>query len=466
MWCPNRVLVFVRVNFCYFSPVKLRSRLRRSLSVAAIAALFFPASAIAEPVTGDCGYAPDDIYAHEFQCYRYGEFYTPPSPLPAGTPGALIRTEPMDLVYEPSGNLGEWVATGTRIMYRSNDAHGNPIAVTGTYFEPDVPWPGQGPRPLIAYAPGTMGQGDQCAPSRLFGQAIHFSSGLDIMVGYEELFVATLVARGFAVVVTDYEGLGTPGVHTYTNRLSQAHTLLDAAQAAKKLPGTSLTADGPVATWGYSQGGGASAAAVELAPTYAPELNIVGAYAGAPPADLGEVLPYADGNALVGALGYMLNGVMQTYPQTAPLIQSRLTPQGEDMLNRLKEQCVAETAFTFAFHHISEYIDGDVADLMHNPTLGRAIMAQRIGTLKPAAPVLIDSNRFDPLVPWTAANQLGRDWCALGADVEFRTNEQPPFLNKLDINHALTALVDGEPAMQWVADRFNGLPTTPNCGQF
>jgi hypothetical protein len=27
-------------------------------------------------------------------------------------------------------------------------------------------------------------------------------------------------------------------------------------------------------------------------------------------------------------------------------------------------------------------------------------------------------------------------------------------------------LVDGEPAMQWIADRFNGLPTTPNCGQF
>ena len=48
------------------------------------------------------------------------------------------------------------------------------------------------------------------------------------------------------------------------------------------------------------------------------------------------------------------------------------------------------------------------------------------------------SNRYDPLVPWTAANQLGRDWCAQGADVEFRTNEEPPFLNKLIINrHAL-----------------------------
>lgn len=53
-----------------------------------------------------------------------------------------------------------------------------------------------------------------------------------------------------------------------------------------------------------------------------------------------------------------------------------------------------------------------------------------------------------------------------GVDVEFRTNEQPPFLNKAIVNHGLPMLVDGEPAMQWIADRFNGVPTAPNCGQF
>ena len=79
---------------------------------------------------------------------------------------------------------------------------------------------------------------------------------------------------------------------------------------------------------------------------------------------------------------------------------------------------------------------------------------------------MILSNRFDPLVPWTAANQLGRDWCAKGADVQFWTNEEPPFLNKAIVNHALPMLVDGERGMQWIADRFNGLPTTPNCGEF
>lgn len=432
--------------------------------VALLCGLAVPAAA--DPVTGNCGFAPDDICAKEFQCDRYGEFYTPPDPLPPGNPGEVIRSEPMRLVYEPSGQLGGWVATGTRMMYRSTDSRDNPSAVTGTYFEPDRPWPGKGSRPLIAFAPGTQGQGHQCAPSRVFSQSIHFSSGLDITLGYEELFVATMVARGFAVVVTDYEGLGTPGVHTYVNRLAEAHAVLDAARAAKKLPGTSLSSDGPVALWGYSQGGGASAAAAELASSYAPELQLVGTYSGAPPADLPELLPYVDGNILIGAFGYLINGLIAAYPEAAGAIHDMLTIQGEDLLNKTKDQCVVETALTFGFHHLQEYFVGDLYQVIANEPLKSLLDLQRIGRLKPNAPVFIDSNHFDPLVPWTGANQLGRDWCGLGADVQFWTNDQPPFLNKLSVNHALAYFMDGARGMQWITDRFNGEPTTPNCGQF
>ena len=130
---------------------------------------------------------------------EYEEFYTPPDPLPPGAPGDLIRTEPQRLVLEPSGQLGAYVAKGTRIMYRSTDGQGKPVAVTGTYFEPDNPWPGNGPRPLIAYATGPQGIGEQCAPSRLFSQGIHFSQGFDLQLNLEEGFPATMVARGFWV---------------------------------------------------------------------------------------------------------------------------------------------------------------------------------------------------------------------------------------------------------------------------
>jgi pimeloyl-ACP methyl ester carboxylesterase len=422
--------------------------------------------AVAEPVTGDCGFPPGDIYAKEFRCDRYGGFYDRPDPMPAGRPGDIVRSEPQRLVYEPSGQLGGWVAQGTRIMYLSTDSRGRPMAVTGTYFEPDNPWPRAGPRPLIVVAPGTQGQGDQCAPSRLFGQGIHFSSGLDITLGYEEMFVATLVARGFAVVVTDYEGLGTEGVHTYVNRLSQAHAVIDAGRAAMRLPDTSLQPDGPVAFFGYSQGGGASAAAAELAPQYAPELDLVGAYAGAPPADLALMAPFLDGSALVGALGYVINGVLAAYPEAEAEIRRSLTVYGEDLLVKTMDQCAPETMMTFAFHRIGEYFVGDPETLLRKEPFASLLAAQRIGTLRPAAPTFIVHNRWDPLIPYAGGRQLALDWCAQGADVQFWTNEQPPFLNKLMVNHGLTMFVDGERAMQWVADRFNGVPTTPNCGTF
>lgn len=414
--------------------------------------------------------ADDDptIDAHDpyYNEDEYQAFYTPPAPLPPGGPGDLIRTEPSRLVLEPSGALGMIMADGTRIMYRSNDARGNPIAVTGTYFEPHNPWPHPGPRPLIVYGPGTQGQGDQCAPSRQFNQGIHWSPYLDVAFNYEELFVATMVARGFAIVMTDYEGLGTPGLHTYANRASQGHAMLDAARAAKRLPNTSLNPDGPIAFWGYSQGGGAAASAAEMAQSYAPELAIVGTYAGAPPADLKALFPFIDGSMLVGAVGYALNGIIAAYPEHEAAIRATLTPRGADLLYKVRDQCVAETLTKFMFRHLQPYFNDDIFAVVEREPFASLFEEQRLGRTKPNAPVLINSNRFDPLVPWAAAMQMGRDWCALGADVEARTNEQPPFLNKAMVNHGLPMLVDGEPAMQWIADRFTGVPTAPNCGRF
>ncbi|WP_099020355.1 lipase family protein [Mycolicibacterium palauense] len=412
------------------------------------------------------GAQADDWYPY-YNEDEYTAFYTPPDPLPPGLPGDLVRTEPSRLVLEPSGQLGAIMATGTRIMYRSTDARGNPNVVTGTYFEPFNDWPGRGPRPLIVYGPGTQGQGDQCAPSRQFNQGIHWSPYLDFTFNYEEMFVATMVARGFAIVMTDYEGLGTIGpVHTYVSRLAEGFAILDAARAAKKLPGTSLKPDGPLVFWGYSQGGGAAASAAELASSYAPDLDVVGTYAGAPPADLKELFPFADGSMLVGVVGYALNSVIAAYPEHADAIRATLTPRGEDLLFKVKDQCIAETVAKFMFRHLQPYFNAPIGELVREEPFSSLFDEQRIGRLKPNAPVLINSNRYDPLVPYTAANQLGRDWCAQGADVEFRTNEQPPFLNKAVINHALPMLVDGEPAMQWIADRFNGVPTAPNCGRF
>ena len=429
-----------------------------------LALLLVGSIGVAPPVSADD--PTNDAYDPYFNEDEYQAFYTPPDPLPPGAPGDLIRTEPSRLVLEPSGQLGMIMADATRIMYRSTDVHGNPMAVTGTYFEPHNDWPGGGPRPLLVYGPGTQGQGDQCAPSRQFNQGIHWRPYLDLAFNYEELFVSTMVARGFAIVMTDYQGLGTPGLHTYVGRVPQGNAMLDAARAAKRLPDTSLNPDGPLAFWGYSQGGERPRRRPNWPRSTHRSSIVVGTYAGAPPADLKELFPYADGSVLVGAVGYALNSVITAYPEHADAIRSKLTPRGEDFLFKVADQCVAETLTKFMFRHLQPYFNEDIKQLVNEEPFSSLFDEQKLGRFKPDAPVMILSNRFDPLVPWTGANQLGRDWCAQGADVQFWTNEEPPFLNKAIVNHALPMLVDGERAMQWVADRFNGLPTTPNCGEF
>ncbi|MBU8812828.1 lipase family protein [Mycolicibacterium goodii] len=398
---------------------------------------------------------------------RYLAFYTPPDPLPAGAPGDLIRTEPSRLVLEPSGQLGSFVGTGTRIMYRSTDAQGRDVAVTGTYIEPHVPWPGSGPRPLLAYATAPYGMGEQCAPSRLFNQGIHTSldTGFDLMFNLEEGFIATLLARGYAIVVTDGVGLGVHGpmAPQFLNRVAGGTALNDAARAAMRLPDTTLQPDGPVAFWGWLAGGHAALAAAELAGTYAPELNIVGTYANGATTDLPSMLPPLDGNQLAGSIGWVLRGIQEAYPDMTQPIADSLTPRGVEMLANTSRQCMVQTGINYAFRHLQPWFKDDLYQSVQEEPLKSILAMQRIGNVKPTGPVYLSHNRWDSFAPYESIVATARDWCALGADVTLWTNEQPPFLNKMNTNALLTAFVDGERSMAWIADRFNGVPTTPNC---
>jgi hypothetical protein len=398
---------------------------------------------------------------------QYLEFYTPPNPLPAGKNGDLIRTEPARLVLEPSGQLGSFVGTGTRIMYRSTDATGNPVAVTGMYIEPDVAWQGSGPRPLIAYGTMPFGMGEQCAPSRLFDQGIHASlqTGFDLMFNLEEGWIATLLARGFAVVVTDGVGAGVHGPQSpqSLNRRASGQALIDAARAVMELPGTSLDPHGPVAFWGMLTGGHDALSAAELAPTYGPELNVVGTYASSAPTDLAEVLAPADGSALAGLMGWLLRGAFAAYPDLEQPIRSTLTPRGLEMLDNTGDQCMIQTSIDYMFRHFDGWFTSDIYEAARSGPLKTLLDAQRVGTTKPAGPIYFEHNRWDSFAPYTSAIRTAASYCDLGADVTFWTNEQPPLFNKLAINSLLAPYVDGERSMAWLTDRFNGVPTTPNC---
>lgn len=374
------------------------------------------------------------------------DFYQPPATLPPGN-GDLVWSQPSEFFLDPL-KLVRSPAAVQRIMYRSTDAHGGAMAVTGTVLTPTEPWRGRGERPIIGYGVGTQGLGDQCAPSR------QLAAGTE----YEGAFLSGLLARGYGVVVTDYQGLGTPGVHTYVVRAATGHAMLDGIRAAQRLESADLPDAGPVALAGYSQGGGASAAAAELAPTYAPELDVVGAYAGAVPAELGEVARYLDGGVYAGFLLYAVNGLASAYPDLDP--GSILNDAGDAAIAASQEQCTAETVTAYALTDSSTLTESGepLEAFLDEEPFASIVAEQRIGERGPTAPTLVIHSALDDVVPYPQGREMARSWCREGTKVRFDTSVAP--------THVGAAVAAFPVAFGWLEARFAGLPAVNSCGWF
>ena len=368
-------------------------------------------------------------------------FYEPPATIPS-TPGTIIRSEPAPLLLDPF-DLSSSVVTATRIMYSSTDADGTPIAVTGTVFVPRTPYVGASRRPFISYTAGTQGMGDSCAPSRQ----------MESLVEYEGLGIARTVGRGYAVGVTDYQGLGTPGTHTYMMREAQGRAALDIARAAKNLEGSGLDDKTPIGLMGYSQGGGAAAAASELAASYAPELNIKGSAIGAPPADLGKVGANIDGTtytlfALFATLGLATSEHID--PGTV------FNAEGKELASRVESACVFDL-FSYANLDTSKYTASGkkLGQLLTEEPFATAVGKQRIGKLTPNAPVVINHSVGDDVIPYAVGKQLGSDWCDKGTRVTFNAGLVPTHVGGM-VPHV-------EKSMWFFEDRFAGRNQASSC---
>ncbi|MEU4158042.1 lipase family protein [Actinoplanes sp. NPDC026670] len=395
------------------------------------------------------------------------DFYTPPATLPTAD-GALIRTEALPLALSLPGIDGTLPGRATRIMYKSTDSTGNPVAVTGAYLEPAATW--KGPRPLVVLAPGTMGQGDQCSTSLALQRGLVLGAGdgqTTVSIGYEVLAIYRLLAKGIAVVQTDYPGLGTTDrLHTYVNRVDSGHAVLDAARAARALPGTSLTANSPIGLYGYSQGGGAVASAAELQSTYAPDVKVTATYAGAPPADLAAVTKAIDGSELLGALGWSVNGFAQAEPGLRPLLDRYLSASGKAVLADLSTMCVGDAIFAYAGRRSTAWTTGgqSVTDIINaEPVLQAYIGKQLIGTRKPAGVVRVATGVFDNLVPHGQARTLASSWCRLGGSVVYAPVTLPWTVSPL-LNHFGPLLTDQGTAVDWLSQRLAGKTAKSNCG--
>ena len=229
-----------------------------------------------------------------------------PAPAAAGSavPLTFYQHAPAGWQAKPVGTLLKWqretrlsgVLHGLyayRVMYVSRGAkdgaaRGGKVIETGMIFVPKAgPLPSGG-RPIVAWGHGTAGVGDSAAPSRYPWLYPEPASAPWLVYGG---FVGKVGRMGYIVTCPDYEGLGTPGLHTYMDSGSEGRAMIDAVRAARHLAALlGVPASASWAATGHSQGGQASLAAAEMAKTYGRGLSLKAVVALAPGANLEQVM--------------------------------------------------------------------------------------------------------------------------------------------------------------------------------
>lgn len=352
-------------------------------------------------------------------------------------PGTLVAAEPTTAFAAP---LVPLPGRAWSLLYRSTSATGEANIVSGTLLVPPGEWIGDGERPIVSYAIGTHGLGDRCAPSA------QLAAGTE-----QELnLMALALGRGWAVAVTDYEGLGTtPGTHTYTVALSEGHAVLYAVRAAVAVPGADLSDDAPVGIWGYSQGGGAAAVAGEQAAGYAPELDVRGVAAGGVPARLVEVFEANVRNRIAtGLIAAATTGFDAAYPDLR--LRDRLDTTGQALYDDVRDECVGQI--------VAKGLPFTFAQLGAVPLAGEAgerLEDNSAGDVAPAFPALVYHAGADELIPVAQGRGLRDDWCDLGVDVSYV--ELPA------AGHIGGAELGGPVAVDSLAKRFAGAAAPSSC---
>ena len=140
----------------------------------------------------------------------------------------------------------------------------------------------------------------------------------------EYLLIAAALAEGWAVSIPDHEGRngmwGAP--------FEPGYFILDGLRAALNAERLGLSQSAPVAMWGYSGGGLATAWAAELCADYAPELDIVGAVLGSPVGDLGHTFRRLNGSYLSGLPAMVVAALAHIYPDLNRVIDEHASEDG------------------------------------------------------------------------------------------------------------------------------------------
>jgi alpha-beta hydrolase superfamily lysophospholipase len=383
-------------------------------------------------------------------------FYNPPTPLPKGAHGNVIWARRVEAPDH---------AVACKVLYLSTLHDGTPVATSGLVVWPTGPVP-PGGRNVVAWAHGTVGGPRQCAPSaapdpaRNLVDYFTYQSPFQIDVGVPAL--TTFLAAGDVVVATDYQGLGTPGVHQYVVAGTETHNVLDSVDAARRIQ--PVHASNRLAVLGWSQGGGAALFIGQDIHAYSPDLKLVGVAALAPAADLGpqfagKVLPGprdASSPAHNAALRVnVYRGFLAAYPELHAT--DVLQPNGLEALQGDGVACI---------EHFADVVQSNVADVHQLNTLFKPLrevpstwqkrfQENTPGYATTVAPVLVMQGTADTVINPHSTEQYIKRACAFSQPVQYTTYQ--------GATHNTVPFEAQQQYTSWIAARFAGTAAPSTC---
>jgi pimeloyl-ACP methyl ester carboxylesterase len=356
-------------------------------------------------------------------------FYDTPS-LAGSQPGALLRQAPFDGYAVPKG------AHAVRILYHSLSADGRDVATSGVVLIPAGQAP-PGGWPVIVWAHGTSGVARLCAPS------------LEKDMEYGEEGLMPMVRAGFAVVATDYHGLGTEGPHEYINKTAQARDVIysvPAARAAVPALGRRFV------VVGHSQGGLAAWSVAEMQATLR-DPDYLGAISVSGAADPRAILQAMGdpGDSAAFYLVYMAYAIHVRAPEFKPadMLVGQALARYTDVTTR--------GCWFYAYASFLDAHGGPVLKAGWDRSAGaqKFFAANELGKAPVGGPLLVLTGEADETVPLALVKATVRKACSNGIALSFHSYP--------GLDHDPTMEKSTPDQLAWVRERFAGKPFESNC---
>ncbi len=371
-----------------------------------------------QPVDGQTGnLKPDSEVRHNFPLDK---FYDAPKPLPAGKPGDLLRSVEFDRYALPPG------VNALRILYHSRSAGGQDVATSGVVLYPDGKPPVAG-WPVIAWAHSVDGVARCCAPSL----ARNVQHGP---------YLSMYVNLGYAVVATDYAGLGTAFRNAFSDIQSNATDVIYAIPAARAaLPQLGVR-------WiavGIGEGGSAVIGVAELErdirdPGYLGSIAISG---------LDDPRERYKSSETPLFLAY---GIKTVYPKFD--VKDILTDKGMELYAQVVESC-SDPA------RQSKYSPADIwkPNWANNSFVQQYLARNTPGQKTSERPMLIISSELDPSTPINRTAEMISRMCKRGDRIQFDRYTES------EMSGLFGDSVGDQ--ISWMEARFSGRPATSNCSE-